>query len=88
MSGIELGYSYELGSGRTRIGVMTRPRWRLGMVMTVVDRLCNLSKSGNDMWRLCGQRDSGIIMADCCIATVHYNKSCMTTLLELQYHHA
>ena len=35
MSGIELGYSYELGSGRTRIGVMLRPRWRLGMVMTV-----------------------------------------------------
>ena len=34
MSGIELGYSYELGSGRTRIGVLTRPRWGLGMVMT------------------------------------------------------
>ena len=33
-SGIELGYSYELGSGRTRIGVMTRPRKRLGTVMT------------------------------------------------------
>ena len=26
VSRIELGYSYELGSGRTRIGVMTRPR--------------------------------------------------------------
>ena len=26
VSGIELGYSYELGSGWTRIGVMTRPR--------------------------------------------------------------
>ena len=25
-SGIELGYSYKLGSGRTRIRVMTRPR--------------------------------------------------------------
>ena len=25
-SGIELGYSYELGSGQTRIRVMTRPR--------------------------------------------------------------
>ena len=34
MSGIDLGYSYELGSGQTRIGVMTRPRWGLGMVMT------------------------------------------------------
>ena len=34
MSGIELGYSYELGSGWTRIGVMTRPRWGLGTVMT------------------------------------------------------
>ena len=34
MSGIELGYSYELGSGQTRIRVMTRPRKRLGMVMT------------------------------------------------------
>ena len=33
-SGIELGCSYELGSGRTRIGVLTRPRERLGMVMT------------------------------------------------------
>ena len=27
VSGIELGYSYELGSGWTRIRVMTRPRW-------------------------------------------------------------
>ena len=35
MSEIELGYSYELGSGWTRIGVLTRPRKRLGMVMTV-----------------------------------------------------
>ena len=35
MSRIELGYSYELGSGQTRIGVLTRPRWGLGMVMTV-----------------------------------------------------
>ena len=26
VSGIELGYSYELGSGQTRIGVLTRPR--------------------------------------------------------------
>ena len=34
-SGIELGCSYELGSGRTRIGVMTRPRWGLGTVMTI-----------------------------------------------------
>ena len=34
MSGIELGYSYELGSGQTRIGVLTRPRKRSGMVMT------------------------------------------------------
>ena len=34
MSRIDLGYSYELGSGRTRIGVMTRPRWGLGTVMT------------------------------------------------------
>ena len=34
VSRIELGYSYELGSGRTRIRVMTRPRKRLGMVMT------------------------------------------------------
>ena len=33
-SGIELGCSYELGSGWTRIGVLTRPRWGLGMVMT------------------------------------------------------
>ena len=33
-SGIELGCSYELGSGQTRIGVLTRPRWGLGMVMT------------------------------------------------------
>ena len=35
MSGIELGHSYELGSGWTRIRVLTRPRWGLGMVMTV-----------------------------------------------------
>ena len=35
MSGIELGYSYELGSGRTRIGVLTRPRKRSGTVMTM-----------------------------------------------------
>ena len=35
VSGIELGYSYELGSGQTRIGVLTRPRWGLGMVMTL-----------------------------------------------------
>ena len=35
MSGIDLGYSYELGSGRTRIRVMTRPRWGLGTVMTL-----------------------------------------------------
>ena len=34
-SGIELGCSYELGSGWTRIGVLTRPRWGLGTVMTV-----------------------------------------------------
>ena len=34
VSGIELGYSYELGSGQTRIRFMTRPRKRLGMVMT------------------------------------------------------
>ena len=26
VSGIELGYSYELGSGQTRIRVLTRPR--------------------------------------------------------------
>ena len=31
VSGIELGYSYELGSGQTRIGVMTRPRKRSGI---------------------------------------------------------
>ena len=35
VSRVELGYSYELGSGQTRIRVMTRPRKRLGMVMTV-----------------------------------------------------
>ena len=35
VSRIELRYSYELGSGQTRIRVMTRPRKRLGMVMTV-----------------------------------------------------
>ena len=34
VSGIELGYSYELGSGWTRIGVLTRPRKRSGTVMT------------------------------------------------------
>ena len=34
-SGIELGCSYELGSGRIRIRVLTRPRWGLGMVMTL-----------------------------------------------------
>ena len=34
VSGIELGYSYELGSGWTRIRVLTRPRWGLGTVMT------------------------------------------------------
>ena len=34
VSGIELGYSYELGSGRTRIRVLTRPRKRSGTVMT------------------------------------------------------
>ena len=33
-SGIELGCSYELGSGQTRIGVLTRPRKRSGTVMT------------------------------------------------------
>ena len=36
VSRIELGYSYELGSGWTRIGVLTRPRKRSGMVMTVI----------------------------------------------------
>ena len=41
MSWIDLGYSYELGSGQTRIGVMTRPRWGLGMVMTVVRDVFN-----------------------------------------------
>ena len=35
VSRIELGYSYELGSGWTRIRVLTRPRKRLGMVMTL-----------------------------------------------------
>ena len=35
VSGIELGYSYELGSGQTRIRVLTRPRKRSGTVMTV-----------------------------------------------------
>ena len=35
VSGIELGYSYGLGSGQTRIGVLTRPRKRLAMVMTL-----------------------------------------------------
>ena len=35
VSGIELGYSYELGSGQTRIGVMARSRWGLSTVMTV-----------------------------------------------------
>ena len=34
VSGIELVYSYEPGSGQTRIRVLTRPRKRLGMVMT------------------------------------------------------
>ena len=34
VSGIELEYSYELGSDQTRIRVLTRPRWGLGMVMT------------------------------------------------------
>ena len=34
VSRIELGYSYELGSGWTRIGVLTRPRKRSGTVMT------------------------------------------------------
>ena len=34
VSRVELGYSYELGSGRTRIRVLTRPRKGLGMVMT------------------------------------------------------
>ena len=35
MSRIELGYSYELGSGWTRIRVLTRPRKRSGTVMTM-----------------------------------------------------
>ena len=34
VSRVELGYSYELGSGWTRIGVLTRPRKRSDMVMT------------------------------------------------------
>ena len=34
VSRIELGYSYELGSGWTRIRVLTRPRKRSGTVMT------------------------------------------------------
>ena len=42
--GIELGCSYELGSGLTRIRVLTRPRKRLGMVMTVLGFLpCHLN---------------------------------------------
>ena len=42
MSRIELVYSYELGNFQTRIGVLTRPRKRLGMVMTMVGRTaCN-----------------------------------------------
>ena len=36
VSRIELWYSYELGSGQTRIGVLTRPRKRLGMVLTSI----------------------------------------------------
>ena len=50
VSGIELGYSYELGSGQTRIGVLTRPRKRLGMVMTVAQtrKLTVSLKNGSD----------------------------------------
>ena len=53
-SRIELGCSYELGSGRTRIGVLTRPRKRLGMVMTdhvsrvVMRRAKNLTSSHHE----------------------------------------
>ena len=41
VSGIELGYSYELGSGQTRIGVLTRPRKRSGTVMTIGIHILN-----------------------------------------------
>ena len=44
VSRVELGYSYELGSGQTRIRVLTRPRWGLGTVMTV-GRSCNEGKT-------------------------------------------
>ena len=53
VSGIELGCSYELGSGRTRIGVLTRPRKRLGMVMTV----CFMSSSGSRL-KICRVYDT------------------------------
>ena len=42
VSRIELGYSYELGSGWTRIRVLTRPRKRSGTVMTVPIYRCLL----------------------------------------------
>ena len=44
--GIELGYSYELGSGWTRIGVSTRPRKGLGTVMTVCNHAGGVWNNG------------------------------------------
>ena len=58
VSRIELGYSYELGSGQTRIRVMTRPRKRLGMVMTLGQPLpfCPHSLNPEFIWTLTWRR--------------------------------
>ena len=49
-SRIELGCSYELGSGWIRIGVLTRPRWGLGMVMTDAQAFYNMGNPDNAEW--------------------------------------
>ena len=63
VSGIELGCSYELGSGRTRIRVMTRPRKRLGTVMTQIHgkhrRTALTTKTGSGWCRRYNKYTSG-----------------------------
>ena len=55
MSGIELGYSYELGSGWTKIRVLTRPRKRSGTVMTKADNEHSSCSAMSKLSDVCGQ---------------------------------
>ena len=73
MSRIKLGCSYELGSGRTRIRVLTRPRKRLGTVMTkshwgVEKSHCSIRKShhGVEISHLIVEKSHPIVKKSLC----------------------